>query len=34
MDNNKRYWLSMEVANTKFNHDARNLIKEEKSISG
>ena len=33
-DNNTRDWLSRKVANTKFNHDARNLFKEEKSIVG
>jgi hypothetical protein len=33
MDNNKRLDF-YEVANTKFNHDAINLFKEEKSIHG
>ena len=34
MDNDTRFWLAQEIADTKFNHDARNLFKEGKVIAG
>jgi transposase-like protein len=34
IDNDTRFWLAQEIADTKFNHDARNLFKEGKMIAG
>ena len=34
MDNDTRFWLAQEIADTKFNHDARNLFKEGKVLAG
>lgn len=34
MDDETRYWIAQEVADTKFKHDARNLLHEGKEIAG
>jgi transposase-like protein len=34
MDDETRYWISQEVADTKFMHDARGLFKDGKKIAG
>ena len=34
MDDETKYWIAQEVANTKFKHDARNLLHEGKNITG
>jgi len=34
MDNDTRFWLAQEIADTKFNHDARHLFKEGKVLAG
>ncbi|MGD0329074.1 MAG: DDE-type integrase/transposase/recombinase [Nitrososphaeria archaeon] len=34
MDDETRYWIAQEVADTKYTHDARNLFKMGKEISG
>jgi transposase-like protein len=34
MDNDTRYWLAQEVADTKFSHDARNLFRQGKEVAG
>ncbi|MGI0069607.1 MAG: IS6 family transposase [Nitrosopumilaceae archaeon] len=34
MDDETRYWIAQEVANTKQDHDARGLFREGKKIAG
>ncbi|MDP2841945.1 MAG: DDE-type integrase/transposase/recombinase [Candidatus Methanoperedens sp.] len=34
MDDETRYWIAQEVADTKFKHDARSLLHEGKEIAG
>ena len=34
MDDETRYWIAQEVADTKFKHDAQNLFHEGKEIAG
>jgi putative transposase len=34
MDDETKYWIAQEVADTKFKHDARNLLHEGKEIAG
>lgn len=34
MDDETRYWIAQEVADTKFKHDARDLLREGKEIAG
>lgn len=34
MDDETRYWIAQEVADTKYTHDARRLFKEGKKIAG
>ena len=34
MDDETKYWIAQEVADTKFKHDARNLLHEGKEITG
>lgn len=34
MDDETKYWIAQEVADTKFKHDARNLFHEGKEITG
>lgn len=34
MDDETKYWIAQEVAETKFKHDARNLLHEGKEIAG
>ena len=34
MDDETRFWIAQEVADTKFKHDARNLLKMSKELMG
>jgi len=34
MDDETRFWIAQEVADTKFTHDARNLFREGKRLTG
>lgn len=34
MDDETRYWIAQEVADTKYSHDARSLFKDGKEITG
>ena len=34
MDDETKYWIAQEVANTKFKHDAQNLFHEGKKVTG
>lgn len=34
MDNDTRFWVAQEVADTKFSHDARNLFRHGKEVAG
>lgn len=34
MDDETRYWIAQEVAETKYNHDARNLFRLAKKVTG
>jgi hypothetical protein len=34
MDDETRFWIAQEVAQTKFTHDARNLLRTSKELMG
>ena len=33
MDDSSRYWIAQEIADTKYHHDARNLLKKSKLVT-
>jgi transposase-like protein len=33
-DDETRFWIAQEVANTKYTHDARNLLRAAKVVAG